>query len=359
MDPYVVTKLKLNYGSKDYSTTNVISLSDLADVRGFSEIEVQGLTITLTAAPTFVDQGLFVNVKNTEDSTAGSSNGNAHHVLLTFAISGSMCGELRLTLWSHRLRLTLTCSEKPKMSMQRFEDMMSCVLCMMVGPVLKREASTFAMASENAVLQTHLFVDDIECKSVSLMQVQEKLLSAGLEASHVPNGTYVLVRRGISRLVLYRTGVIQVRTRCLREAEELVSMVSACLEKAIAVGDVDIICDESRRCIAGVQPEKWRRLPLYVHARLHGYKGPFLKREDLKEWVQQNVPGWSGIYLDATLGGVCTRSWSTEDLKAWLLTRGVSSETLKKKNREDMFYIAKCVDIGKWSYSQGQPTCTF
>ena len=163
-----------------------------------------------------------------------------------------MCGELKLTLWSHRVRLTLTCSDKTKMSMQMFEDMMIHLLHMVVRPILKREASVVVLASENAVLQTHLFVDDVECKSVSLMQVQERLLSSELEASHAPNGTSVLVRQGISRLVLYRSGVIQVRTRCIKEAEELVCMVATCIETAIAAGDVMITTDESKRYIAGI-----------------------------------------------------------------------------------------------------------
>ena len=350
----MVTKLRVNYGSKDYSTRDIIQLTDLLDVSAFSNIELNDLTLTLTAAPAFVDQGLFVGVGNRHTSID-----NAHHVLLTFLVMGSMCGELKLTLWSHRVRLTLTCSDKTKMSMQMFEDMMIHLLHMVVRPILKREASVVVLASENAVLQTHLFVDDVECKSVSLMQVQERLLSSELEASHAPNGTSVLVRQGISRLVLYRSGVIQVRTRCIKEAEELVCMVATCIETAIAAGDVMITTDESKRYIAGIKPEKWRRLPLYVHARLHGYDGPFMKREDLKEWVQQNVPSWSGIYLDATLGGVCTGSWTAEKLKAWLLTRGVSAQTLKNKSRENLFYIAKCVDIGKWQNHQGQPTCTF
>ena len=60
MDPYVVTKLRVNYGSKDYSTRDIIQLTDLLDVSAFSNIELNDLTLTLTAAPAFVDQAFLL-----------------------------------------------------------------------------------------------------------------------------------------------------------------------------------------------------------------------------------------------------------------------------------------------------------
>ena len=335
MELQVVSNLRISYGFKDYVSKDAIVMEELALV---VEIQSESVTLSLLAPPTFVSEGLFGSKQKSE---------RAHHALMTFRLTGSFHGELKVVAWLHRLRLTLICSEENKMDLSRFGKMVDQLLSEVVTHVLKKEASELTHVAENGVMQTHMFDVDKECKSVSLIEVHKELADAGLAASHAPDGKSVIVRRGLSRVVLYRFGALQVMTRDFQEAEELVQDVVTCLDRGISTGTIAISTDFTKRKIAGVKPEKWRRLSLYVHARLHGYNGPYLTRQQLKEWVQRNVPSTAGFFVDITLGGARAGSWSANDVKKWLASRGVVLDQQNAgRDRQEAFYIAKCLDMG-------------
>ena len=150
-----------------------------------------------------------------------------NHAMLDFEVTGAFSGELKVVFWSHRLRLTLTCSDKIKMCLSRFEEVMEHLLSQIVVHMLRGETNDVTPVAENAVLQTHIFEVDKECKSVNLVSVREELSRAGLVASHAPNGKSVLVTEGMSRIIVYSSAAIQVMTRCFSEARDLVGAVAA------------------------------------------------------------------------------------------------------------------------------------